>query len=226
MRATEDHESSSKTQASAYQAPAAITFVAHVREPYPDLVPGQISHVYDNLDNLPARVDLYRRAPEAERLIALGELTRRQAKHSAASSATIAALVIASGVGLLSASLAYQGLVAQYVMLQRAQAIELAELAERHTAGNVATSARDLANETMSVLWSVVNVAPWGILLLAVITFLAVSWSKAQTARSGIARAWLAVYSEPAAEGKTQLTPPNTRNRSIFNKLTSRLRAR
>jgi len=85
-----------------------------------------VPHVHEDVSDVARRVVVFRQAPEAERLAAIAELTRRRVSFSGTFSATIAALVVASLVGALAAYTSYISLMAQSTATGREDAIALA----------------------------------------------------------------------------------------------------
>lgn len=141
---------------------------------------------------------VFRRASESEKLGAIAELTRRQAQHSGTSAATIAALLIAAGVGLVGAYATALGLQAQSVAMQRSSAVELADLADERGQSELALEARELAVESLDLSFGLAEAMPFALLTLVFLTIVAIWWAADRARRSSVAEVWLAAQSRPA----------------------------
>lgn len=167
----------------------------------------EIPHVYLDLAYVPERVRHFRSAPESEQLSAITELTKRQAQHSSTSAATIAALVIAAGVGLVGAFASALGLHAQNIAMQRSSAVELAELADERGQFSLALEARELAVESLSLGFGLAEAIPLALLFLGLLTIAATWWAADRTRSSSVAKAWLTAYSRPMAASPRKRWP-------------------
>ncbi|WP_372967248.1 hypothetical protein [Microbacterium sp.] len=163
-----------------------------------------VPHVHADVIDVSNRVMRYRRAPESEQLSAIAELTRRRVAFSGTFAATVAALVVASLVGVVAAYTSYLSLAAQSVAAGREDAIALSESFREMGAGNQSADALELATQATRLLADTAELVPGSLVILACATILTLMWAWWRTRRASIAGAWLAVYAmEPELAGDT-----------------------
>lgn len=151
-------------------------------------------HVYEDLADVAQRADAYAAAPEAERVAAIAELTRRRTAFSATFASTVAALVIAAIVGLAAAYSSYLAMYASTVSEIRASAVELAEFFDSHESWEAAKQARQAADTALGTMFDVTLTAPWVLVIVLLTSGLVVYWATWVSRRGSIAAAWLAAY--------------------------------